>query len=177
MQKEIFKDVIGYEGLYQVSNLGNVKSLKRNVKHSSGSYRFLKEKILKKSLDGWDYEIVSLCKENIKKTKKIHIMVCESFLNHKSSAFELVIDHIDSNKQNNKLSNLRIITHRENNSKERTIKSGLPVGVTLDKRSNIYISRITIDKKRVYLGCYNNIQDASNTYQQKLKQIKNYGSK
>jgi len=174
---EIFKDVVDYEGIYQISNFGNVKSLKRNVKHNRGGYRVVKEKILKPSKDGHGYLIVTICKNGVKKTKKIHIMVCESFFNHKTCGFDLVIDHVDSNKENNNLDNLQIISQRENSSKERTFKSGLPVGVTLDKRSNIYISRITINKKRLYLGCYKSIEEASNIYQQNLKQIKNYGSK
>ncbi len=174
MEKEIFKDVLDYEGLYQVSNFGRVKALKRIVKHNWGGNKVLKEKMLKPSLDGGGYLMVSLCKENKKQNKKIHIMVCESFLNHKTCGFKMVIDHIDSNKQNNNLNNLQIITQRENSSKERTIKSGTPAGV--NKSGKKYMSRITINGFREYLGIFNTPEEASNIYQQKLKQIKNYGS-
>lgn len=106
---EIWKDVINYEGLYQVSNLGNIRSVNRNIKTKTG-YRFYKGKILKPCKDGHGYLIVSLSKKNIIKTKKIHIMVCESFLNHKTCGFDLVVDHKDSNKDNNTLNNLQIVT-------------------------------------------------------------------
>lgn len=169
--KEIFKDVLGYEGFYQVSNFGRVKGLERIVKHNCGGNRVLKEKILKPCSDGWGYLIVSLCKENVIKTKKIHIMVCESFLNHKTCGFKMVVDHIDSNKQNNNLNNLQIITQRENSSKERTIKSGTPPGV--NKSGKKYMARITINGFREYLGMFKTLEEASKAYQNKLKTIKN----
>jgi hypothetical protein len=171
MEKEIWKDVKNYEGIYQVSNFGRVKGLKRIVKHNWGGNKVLKEKILKSSLDGWGYLFVNLCKENKKLNKKIHIMVCESFLNHKTCGFKMVIDHIDSNKQNNNLNNLQIVTQRENTSKERTIKSGTPAGV--NKSGKKYMSRITINGFREYLGLFNTIEEASKAYQNKLKTSKN----
>lgn len=66
---EIFKDVPGYEGLYQVSNLGRVKSL-----------HYQKEKILKPSEQKWGYLNVHLCKNGKRRTFKIHRLVAESFL-------------------------------------------------------------------------------------------------
>jgi hypothetical protein len=168
--EEIFKDIPNYEGMYQISNLGRIKSIDRKVK-SRNSYRISKGKILKPSLDGFGYPIVSLSKNNIKKTKKIHILVCESFLNHFSCGFDIVIDHIDSNKQNNNLSNLRLVTQRENSSKERTIKSGLPVGVTVSKKDGKYTSRIIIKGKRLYLGRFKDVNEASKAYQKQLNNL------
>ena len=163
---EIWKDVIGYEGYYQVSNFGNIKSL--YIQGLKG------ERVLKPCKDGFGYLIITLCKNNTKKTKKIHIMVCESFLDHRTGGFKFVIDHIDSCKTNNNLSNLRIVTQRENSSKERTIKSGLPAGVT--RSGKYFMSRITVDKFRKYLGTFKTILDAENAYNNELKIIKN-GSK
>ena len=168
--KEIFKDVLGYEGYYQVSNLGRVKSLSRKVNTSvNNSFRLTSERILKPSKDGFGYLIVTLCKNNIKRTKKIHIMVCESFLNHKTCGFKLVVDHIDSNKINNKIENLRIVTQRENSSKERTIKSLLPAGVS--KSGKYYMARIVINKYRKYLGTFKTIELAEKAYNNELKLI------
>jgi hypothetical protein len=163
MENEIWKDIIGYESKYQVSNLGNVKSLNYG--------RTKKERLLKACLGKSGYLQVDLCKNGIRKSKSIHILVCESFLNHISCKFELVVDHIDSDKLNNHINNLRIITNRENNSKERTLKSGLHVGVCWNKRDKKYQSRIYINKKRYHLGYFNTPEEASNAYQLKLNQL------
>ena len=69
MKKEIWKDILGYEGLYQVSNFGRVKSTK-----------FGKERILKLTKDKDGYLIVNLYKNNKSKTLKVHRLVAEVFL-------------------------------------------------------------------------------------------------
>jgi hypothetical protein len=109
------------------------------------------------------------------KQKKVQIqqLIASAFLDYKWNGNTLVVDHIDSNKENNNLENLRVITNRENCSKERTIKSGLPVGVSYWKRDNNYFSRIYINKKSIHLGYFKTIQEASNAYQNKLKEINN----
>lgn len=165
--EEIWKSVVNYEGYYEVSNFGNVKSLSKRIRRGRDSHwRVTKEKILKPSLDGFGYPSVSLSKLNVKKTRKIHILVCESFFNHKPNGFNVVVDHIDSNKANNNLTNLRLVTQRINASKERTIKSGTPVGV--NKSGKKYMSRITINGVRKYLGLFDTIEEASNAYNNEL---------
>ena len=121
---EIWKDIIGYEGYYQVSNLGNVKCLERRVVKRNG-FRLIKEK--KKALikNSRGYIVCRLSKEGINITRPVHLLVAEAFLNHKSDrSGKIVVDHIDNNKNNNTVSNLQIITHRENNTKDRKNKSG-----------------------------------------------------
>ena len=81
------------------------------------------------------------------------------------------MDHIDSDKLNNNVNNLRLVTNRENVSKERTFKSGLPTGVYFHKRNKKYESQIRINGKKKYLGSFNTIEEASNAYQNKLKEI------
>lgn len=103
----------------------------------------------------------------------VHQLVAAAFLDYKfENKYKLVVDHIDSNKLNNNLDNLRIVTNRENCSKERTIKSGLPAGVTFDKPLNKYKSRICIGNKRVHLGYFNTIEEAETAYLQKLYTLK-----
>ena len=94
---EIWKEVEGYEGLYQVSNFGRIKSLKRKTSHIS-------EIILKQSLDNYGYPIVSLCKNNKKKTKTVHRLVASAFVCNPYNFF--FVFHIDENKCNNNASNL-----------------------------------------------------------------------
>lgn len=98
--KEIWKDIDGYEGLYQVSNLGRVKRLK----FTNGKVSFAKETILKQSLNTRGYSIVSLSKNDIKSTKTVHRLVALSFLENQKNYKE--VNHIDGNKQNNCVENL-----------------------------------------------------------------------
>ena len=93
MKKEYWKPVVGYEGLYEVSNWGGVKSLK-----------FGKEKILKPQKDKDGYLQVTLCKNNIKKVYKVHRLVAEAFLDNPNNYKE--VNHKDENKTNNVVTNL-----------------------------------------------------------------------
>lgn len=95
--KEIWKDIEGYEGLYQVSNLGNVKTLNYKGKH--------KVKILKHQIDKDGYHKVSLYDID-KKPKRfsVHKLVCLAFLENPHNY--PIINHIDEDKDNNALSNL-----------------------------------------------------------------------
>jgi len=105
---EIFKDIPGYEGIYQVSDLGRVKSLKFN-----------KEKILKPGVNNHGYYTVVLCKGK-RKTINVHQLVAMAFLNHEPCGYNgLIVDHKDNNPLNNRLSNLQLISQRENTSKDK----------------------------------------------------------
>ncbi len=105
------------------------------------------------------------------KTILLHQLVASAFLEYKFNGHNLVIDHIDSNKLNNNVNNLRLISQRENLSKERSVKSGLPTGVSYHIRNKKYISCITINNKLKHLGSFNSIEQASNAYKNKLKEI------
>ena len=109
--EEIWKDIAGYESLYQVSNLGRVKSLRRLTKCRGGSYGVVKEKILKKSLNN-GYEIVSFIKDNRHKTYSVHRLVALAFI---ANPYNLPqINHKDEFKSNNIAKNLEWCTHRYN---------------------------------------------------------------
>tara|TARA_R110000803_G_scaffold27719_2_gene64600 strand:- start:325 stop:702 length:378 start_codon:yes stop_codon:yes gene_type:complete len=121
--KEIFKDIPNYEGCYQVSNLGRVKSLKRLVKHPSGSLKVVNSRILKLINHGQGYMMVNLNRKNKSKTMKVHQLVAMAFLGHTPMGFNgLIIDHINGIKEDNRLKNLQRITQKENFAK-RIIKS------------------------------------------------------
>jgi hypothetical protein len=108
MHKEIWKDIKGYEGLYQVSNLGRVRSLKR-LKKNKGEITY---KYLSSDLKNTGYEYVVLC-VNYKKVKKyVHRLVAKAFLENE---FEKpTVNHKDLNPLNNTLSNLEWNTFSEN---------------------------------------------------------------
>jgi len=101
----------------------------------------------------------------------IHQIISCIYLNHKIIGRNLVIDHIDSNKLNNNINNLRIITQRENCSKEKTIASGLPAGVNFYKSLNKYVSKIHYNKKKHHLGYFETIDEAKDAYLNCLKTL------
>ena len=106
MSEEIWKDIKGFEGLYRVSNLGRVKSLKRPYG--------LKEKILKPKINSCGYYQVTLCKQSIRKMYLVHRLVWEVFNGTIPEGYE--INHLDERPVNNALSNLSLVTHKENNN-------------------------------------------------------------
>ena len=161
IKEEFFKDVIGYEGIYQVSNLGNVKSL-----------RFNKEKILKPSNNGKGYLQVILRINNKNKAKTLHILVSETFLNHKSNGkHNIVIDHINGDRLDNRLENLQLISQRLNTSKDKQNKTSQYTGVCWNRFNNKWMSSIRINGEKKHLGYFINELEASNTYQNRLKEI------
>jgi hypothetical protein len=110
--QEVWADVKGYEGIYQISTFGNIKSNSRILIRSNGKPQTVEELILK--VRKGRYYNIKLRKEGVEKTYNIHQLVAVAFLNHKPNGHELVVDHIDMNELNNHVSNLRLITHSEN---------------------------------------------------------------
>jgi hypothetical protein len=107
------------------------------------------------------------------KTIKLHQIIASVFLGYEFKGHSLVVDHIDGDTLNNNLDNLQIITQRENCSKERSLKKGLPTGVSFNKRDKKYQTQIQINKKIHYLGYFNTPEEALTAYENKLKSIVN----
>lgn len=169
--KEIYKDIPNYEGYYQVSNLGNVKSLERKVKHSKSGFITVKEKIFSKVENSSGYYVVSLLKDSKRKSRTIHQLVAMAFLNHTPSGYEIVVDHINNNPLDNRLENLQLITSRENSSKDKKGGSSKYIGVRWHKSNKKWQSSIYINGKREYLGYFTNELEAHTAYQIRLKNI------
>lgn len=161
---EIWKDINGYEGLYQVSDLGRIKSLGNNLNR--------KEKILKQTISGSKkYLNVTLCKKCKCGTFRVHQLVAIAFLNHRPNRFEIVVNHIDTNKINNKLSNIELVSHRENTNRKHCKSSSIYTGVHWSKSKNKWQSSIYINGATKYLGVFETEIDASNAYQKALAGI------
>jgi len=101
---EIFRNIKGYEGLYQISNLGRVKSLLRK--------RVIVRRILSPSKGGWGYYHVTLCKNGESKNAKIHRLVALCFMSNPKNKPE--INHKNGIKADNRIENLEWVTKSEN---------------------------------------------------------------
>lgn len=119
-KNEIWKDVKGYEGIYQVSNIGRVKSLNYN--------RTGVENILKPGNNRRGYLTVVLHKGNIPRSKKIHRLICESFIPNPEN--KETVNHINGIKTDNRLVNLEWASIGENS------KHAFSIGLKNVKGSN-----------------------------------------
>ena len=154
-QEEIWKDVPGYEGLYQASNLGRIKSdikIKNQTKSKSKKYL-----------------MVYLYKQNVKKTIAVHQLIAMTFLNHTPCGHKIVVDHIDNNPLNNKLINLQLITHRENSIKDKSKTKYLMTGVYVSNKK--WYSQIKFNNKNYHLGVFKTKEEAYLKYINAVKDI------
>lgn len=154
---EIFKDINGYEGLYQVSNFGNVKSangIRSSHKNNSG------------------YLCIDLYKNNKRKKYLIHKLVAEAFLDRIDG--KDYIDHIDEDKNNNNSKNLRWCTHRENSifrSSRMSNKSSKYTGIHWHILRKKWIASIRINGKKISLGSFSNEHEAHLKYESFKKSL------
>ena len=171
MSDEVWKDIPDYEGMYQVSDLGRVKSLNRvdcAGKNQKGKdFGF-----------GWAqksdrYLKIPLSKNGLGKTFRVHTLVAISFIGPRLDGY--VVDHIDNNPVNNSLVNLRYITHRKNISKDRVRKKDLPTGV-YNYKDNRFYAQVMINNKKKTLGTFDSISLASKAYEESILRKSSRGS-
>jgi hypothetical protein len=154
--KEIWKDIPGYIGLYQVSNWGQVKNTKTG-------------KLKKPYISTTGYYSTTLWLNSTEKKFKIHQLVAMAFLGHEPNGFETVVNHIDNNPLNNHVDNLEIVSQRHNTSCHK-IEPGIYWGKDVQKwKAGIYIKH-----KRIHLGNFTDKQDALVMYQKAVVNIHLY---
>lgn len=155
MENEIWKDVVGYEGLYQVSNLGAIRSLIRG-------------KILRQSLNTMGYYSVSLCLRGTILTKTIHPLVAKAFIDENYKSKGLVVNHINFKRDDNRLENLELVTIRENSNRKHIKSTSKYVGVHWDKRIKRWVAQIVFLGRQKRLGIFENEEEASVYYEAAL---------
>lgn len=111
---EIWVDIIGYEGLYQISNNGAVKCLPKSWHIRRGGTATCKEKIKATFLSRGGYELVQLKNRGRHRNFSVHRLVAIHFIENPNSKLE--VNHIDGNKLNNHVCNLEWVTPKENMS-------------------------------------------------------------
>lgn len=137
LPNEEWRDVVGYEGSYMVSNLGRVKSLSK--KHG---FVFKKERIINQ-FDGNGYCRIKLNKDGNSRKFFVHRLVAEAFIGDKGDKQE--IDHIDTDRRNNCVENLRWCTKKENANFEVTYKR--KCDALKEVQSRDYVKRAKLNMK------------------------------
>ena len=161
--KEIWKDIEGYDGDYQISNFGNVVSYKRNVPRT-----------MKSTKDHRGYLRITLSKNNKKNRYKIHLLVYDYFGKGKRNGRIIQVDHDDENKLNNRIDNLQLLTNRQNTTKsiDKTKTSSKYIGVSWFKRDKIWRTQIQINKIQIHIGYFQNEYDAHLAYKEAKNNIR-----
>lgn len=123
MEEEIWKDIEEYEGLYQVSNMGNVKSVNRKVKNSlsKSGYIEIKSQIMKQKQRKDGYMYIQLSKNGKSKGFFVHRLVAKAFIPNPEN--KPYIDHINTIRNDNRIENLRWATREENDHNPITLKN------------------------------------------------------
>lgn len=165
-EKEVWRDIPGYEGLYQVSSFARVRSLDRKIIRKGTTARLNGFLLSQHIARGYWY--VDLFNHNsIKNGIGVHALVTMAFFNHKRCGHEIEVNHKDKNKKNSYLYNLELVTHQENmqHGFKDTGCSSNYTGVSFDKIRNKYKSKIVLNKTEVLLGRFDNEIYASKLYE------------
>lgn len=160
--EEVWRDVFGYEGMYQVSSKGRIMSLSREIPAKGGAYRITNNRVLSASVGKNGYKKIVLSDNNVKKTFLIHRLVAKAFIPNPNE-YSLV-NHIDENKENNECKNLEWCNYSYNathgNAMRKMINSRLNNG---GNRAPKHVVGTSIDG------------DGEDIKVLKLNDVKNYG--
>lgn len=150
---EVWKDITEFQGMYQVSSLGRIKS-----------FRGKTERILQLTISKRGYYVVGLWRNQKNRLCTIHRLVALHFIDNPGNKRE--VNHIDSNKLNNSVSNLEWATPKENSyhaiNSEKSRKFFHKRGAY--KSGNSWSSQIRLDNKFFYLGSFKTKDDAQQAY-------------
>jgi hypothetical protein len=162
---EIWKDIKGYEGIYEISNKGRVKSLEREVGNGKTFKKLIKERILTNSLGIRGYYTVKLSNNGKSKISTVHRLIARAFLEDWNESLQ--VDHINGIKTDNSIRNLRMVSHMQNNQGFRTKRKGCTSkyrGVSKHNTCDRWTARIKVEDKHKHLGLFIEEKDAATAY-------------
>lgn len=160
---KIFYPILGYEGFYEACSDGTIRSVSRLVNRSRGGLQKHTGKEIKPINVKSGYSLVGLSKNGVRKTFAVHTLIMQAFKGIKNG---LVVDHINGNKSDNRLDNLRYCTQRENLSFSKTNPSIFINPQNYKKRFRV---RINIGGKLKCFGSYMTIEEAIQARDKQLK--------
>lgn len=156
---ERWRKIKGFDN-YKISSKGQVKSFKN-----------LQPKILSSCIGAHKYKQVSLQNnQGIAKTKLVHQLVAMAFLGHSPDGHGSIVTHINKDPLDNKVENLRIVSHRETTA--RSVKGSSKYrGVYLNKPTGMFMASLRHKGKSIYLGLYRTEKGASAAYKRKVQEL------
>lgn len=164
---EEWKQILGYEGYYEISNFGNVRSMKRCVTYQNGVTVRYKSKERKPSIS--DYRIIALSKDGLIKLCKISRLVAIHFIETDNK--RTIVNHKDYNKHNDHYSNLEWVNNSENiiHSNIRNKKS--QTGIFYDSNRKKWAAYIYRNSKNIFVGRFNTESEAIEKQKQRFNEI------
>lgn len=169
-KQEIWKDIPEWEGLYQASTLGRIRSLDRTYIDSIGRCTTRKGRIRIPHINASGYYYTLMVEKERRLAKTYHRLVALTFIPNQQN--KCCVNHKDGDKLNNRLDNLEWVTVRENSAhwieNSTTMSSNFP-GVTLDKQTGLWAANIFLEDSNYYLGKYVNESEAKIAYDTALK--------
>lgn len=169
LENEIWKPVKNFEGLYEISNHGRLRSVDRLVFHKGFNKNInRKGKILKNTTSKGQYYIYAISKNNKLTYGLVHRLVAEHFIGEKPKGKQ--INHIDSNSFNNHYLNLEYVYARENNAHRNIKNNGKIKGYNL-LPSGRYQAVICINRKKYPLGMFDTAEEATNAWKEATRKL------
>ena len=155
---ENWKDIVNYEGLYKVSSLGRIKSIKNDAILTP-----------KNNQSGSGYMKIGLWKDKVRSNFKICRLVAIAFIPNIEN--KRCVDHIDGNSLNDRVENLRWATSQENAQNRKGYSGGSSIykGISFDKRMKKWRARITLNNKLNHLGFFDCEIEAHKAYDEAAK--------
>lgn len=168
MVKMKWFSIPGYNDIYEISTTGEVRSLDSYRNCGARGFSLVKGRVLSPKTDKYGYHIINLYKDKLQKTYTIHRLMRITFFKPEVG---LVINHKDRDKKNNILSNLEMVTIRENviHGKRGVGKHG--TGVSFHKRTKVFYSSIKVNGKSIHIGSFSTQEEARDAYVNKKYEI------
>ena len=163
----MYKSIKGYEGFYEINELGKIRSVDRIVELQNSGTRKINSKELKPLIDKYGYAVVRLSKNGIAKTYSVHRLVAEKFLPNPDNLPE--VHHLNHDRKDNRACNLQWVTRAEQRDEHWRVARGTGLRVVGHGIDKIFISSMAVQRE---LGIPNN--NALKVAKGMLKQYKGY---